>query len=316
MRDRPISFILTALSLLLGATLLAAGCSSTPPPRPADAGITRSARSAFDSGHVETAARLYARALRRARGRDDAAEIGTNAYNLALCLVSLGDYDKARAALEEAKAEFSRRGDIPPEIFILEAKTAYRQGRRSEAEELVQQGLQRSPSLSPDELSQFILLQGRLAVDRGDLTAARRRLKEARESLKDTTGPAPRAEEAGLTGIILRAEEKPGPAAEEFDRRGELLRQAGNYREMALALGQAGDSYVSAGQACRAGERFFRAARSLFAQGDALTSLKMIESSLAALNECPEVDLQPRISDLFEKIRETVSAAAASNKTD
>ena len=319
MRDRPISVILTAACLILAATVLLSGCSSTPAPRPVDPEISRTARSArgaFDSGLVEAASRLYARALRRARQQDDATEIGTNAYNLALCEVILGDYNKARGALAEAKAEFARRGDIPPEVFLLEAKTAYRQGRGAEAEALVQQTLKRFPSLSPDELIQFTVLQGRLAVDRGDKIEARRRLEEIRELMEDTSDPALRAEGAGLAGIILLAEDKPGGAAAEFDRQAELLRQAGNYREMAIALGKAGDSYGRSGETCRAGERFFRSARSLFAQGDALTSLKMIESSLAALKECPEDDLHPRIADLFEEIRQAVSAAEGSNKPD
>lgn len=290
------------------------GCSSSKPARVVDPELSRaalSARRAFDRGQVEHAARLYTRSLTRARSMDDAAEIANNAYNLAACEVVRGDYEKARVLLEEARGEFAREGEAPADIDLLQAKIALREGDPDSAGTLIAYALQREdPPLTPSERLDFIVLQARGALNRGDIAAARAGLDEARDRLEDDAPPLQRAGVAGLSGEVLLAEGEFEPAAKEFDRQAGFLQEGGRYREMALANKRAGEAYRGSGKPGEAADRFFRAARSLFARGETLASLRVIEDGLASAEAGGARILREKIVALFEEIKTTVESAA------
>lgn len=291
------------------------GCSSSRPARTVDPELSRtalSARRAFDRGQVEHAARLYARALNQARSMDDASEIANNAYNLAVCRVVLGDYDKAKDLLKEARGEYERGGESPADLDLLLAKIALREGDPDAAGPLIDSALQ--AELTPAERLDFIILKARVALSRGEIDAARADLEEVRDRMEDDAGLLQRAEVAGLAGEILAREGDPSAAAEEFDRRADLLREGDRYGEMALAEKRAGEAWREAGKPAEAAERFFRAARSLHAQGDSLTSLRVIEEALASAEAGGARALREKIIALFNEIKESVEATSTKSQ--
>ncbi len=298
------------LNLTMLCLLFLFGCSTSRPARTVDPELSRtalSARRAFDRGRVEDAARLYGRALNQARSMDDAPEIANNAYNLAVCRVVLEDYAEAKALLEEARGEYEREGESPADLDLLEANIALREGEPDTAQVLLESALSRE--LAPTERLDFIILRGRVALSRGEIDAARTDLKEVRDRIDDETDPLQRAEVAGLAGEVLSREGDYSAAAEEFDRRTDLLRKGNQYGEMALAEKRAGEAWREAGKPTEAAERFFRAARSLYAQGDLPASLRTIEEALAAAEAGGAKALQVKIVALFNEIKETVESA-------
>jgi tetratricopeptide (TPR) repeat protein len=253
-----------ALSLL---TL--AGCATSPTliVSPDDKELARTselARAAFEEGATAKALDLYQKALNRAHVMDDAPEIGNTAYNLALCHTILGQLDRANAALAEAKAAFERGGSTPPDVLLLEATVAQRQGNLEQALSLADQVL----SALPDESHcfQVALLKGTIACAQDDPARARSALTEA-DQHHIANAPLLAARER-LAGNIFLLESNPAEAAAAFDRAAALFQEAKHYRDMALTLRRAAEAYREAGDLQRAEDRLFRAQRSLSAQGE------------------------------------------------
>lgn len=294
----------------MALVLLLTACSSSGPVKQVDPElyrIAKSARIAFSRGEYEQAARLYRRSLNRARAMDHAVEIGNNAYNLAACSIELGEYDRARELLDESRAAFQHTGDLPDGILILEVKIALAQGVTAEAEELLASvGEGGEDSILPEILVQYKLLRADLALRLNDPDKARRELKVLRDDMRELGAEALQAEADRLEGELLLMEGKFSAAGSAFDRRSELLRQVEQYRAMAITLGRAGEAYRDSGAYCQSLDRFFRSARSLFAQGDPTGSLIMIESALEVARNCEEESLRQRFRDLFEEIKEAV----------
>ena len=299
-------FIYTAIALIL----LLPACSSTGPTRPVDPELSlkaKSARAAFDRGEFALAILLYHKALQRARLMDDAGEIGNNAYNLAACYLEEGNYDRPGPLLREARQAFLRRGGIPTDLLMLEARTALLQGRMEEADRLIRKGLEEgNEPLQPAYRVQFILIKARLDLAAGDPEGAENKLKAARETLSKIEDISLAAEYAALEGDLHLLRGSFGPAGKTFDRQAELLRRQHRYRSMALVLGRAGEAYLRADDFCRAGDRLFRSARSLFARKDMAGSLAMIQSALEAVEDCDQDALREEIRGLFEEIKGSV----------
>jgi tetratricopeptide (TPR) repeat protein len=252
------------LALIL---LVLAGCATRPTAPPKDRELSRTgdlARAAFEDGAIARAIDLYQEALNRAHAMDDATEIGNAAYNLALCQIILGQLDQASAALAEARAAFTRSGGNPPDVLLLEATVAQRQGKLEQALALADQVL----SASPDEndLVQAVLLKGTIACQQDDPARARTALAEA--SKHHIANAALLAARERLAGNIFLLERNPADAATAFDRAAALFQKAKHYRDMALTLRHAGEAYREAGDTQRAEDRLFRAQRSLAAQGE------------------------------------------------
>jgi len=300
---------LAVTSVLIG---LLAGCGSTPPARAVDPEISRAsgaARRAFEGGDFDGAVRLYRKGLKRARATDDSSEIARIAYNLSLCLIVLERYDEASEYLNEARDEFTRRGEIPSDLEILEAKLSLKQGKIDEAEaRLTESFSRRSKNISPADEIQFVILAARIELDRNDLNEARHKLEKARgifQKLSPEENTLLEGRLFGLEGELFSAENDFARAAEAFDRQADLLQEAGKYRQMARARGMAGDAFEKAGKPARAGDRLFRAARSLFAQGDDLEAVKMIDRAFAAADRSGEKELRKKIAELLKEIEKS-----------
>jgi tetratricopeptide (TPR) repeat protein len=255
-------FIALTVLTLAGCTTVPA---STAPSNDKELSRARNlARAAFEDGATAKAIDLYAKALNRALAMDDATEIGNVAYNLALCHIILGQLDQASALLAEAKAAFTRSGSTPPDVLLLEATIAQRQGKLEQTLSLADQVL----SASPDESHRFqaLLLKGTVACGQNDPAGARTALVEA-DQHHVTTASLLAARER-LAGHILLLERNSSEAAAAFDRAAALFQKAKHYRDMALTLRRAGEAYQEAGDTQRAEDRLFRAKRSLAAQGE------------------------------------------------
>jgi len=295
--------------LVIACFLSACGCSSprvVAQPNPDLDPIVLAAQKAFADGSVEQAARQYARAVARARAADNAAEIESNAYNLGACLLLLGHADEARALLREAHAEARRIGHDPTAILLLEAKAAYFEGQVDEAVNLADQ-LSNSSTGKNNATYQLEALLIKLQVRCDHEQPEKQDLEKARTLALGVSDPTLKAGLENLLGRIAQMDGDEPRAATTFDREAELLQQGGNFREMAHALVRAGDAFALAGQQGEAADRLYRAARSLFAQGDTIGALKQIEPALHAAKLADDDSLLQRVGALFREIQRSVS---------
>ena len=298
-----------------GLIIFLASCSSSGPVRQVDPELYRtakSARTAFNRGEYEQAARLYLRSLNRARAMDNGAEIGNNSYNLAACFMELREFDRARALLDESRDAFSRAGRVPEGLRILEIKNALARGSLEEAEALLAPaGKGRARSVAPEILIQDKLLRADLALKRDDPATAREELKGIRDELRDAENDSLRAEFDRMEGELLLREGKFKAAGAAFDHRADLLRKGGHYRGMAVVLGRAGDAYWDGRAYREALYRFFRSSRSLLAQEDPAAALLMIKSALDVAVECPRDPILRQVRGLFNEIKVALEATSS-----
>ncbi len=292
-----------AVIIILGLIpFLFGACSSPQPSRPPDPklnSLSGAGRRAYQGGEFEAGAQFYRRALERAREMDDPDRIGTSAYNLALCRYLMGEFDSILPLLKEARFAYRREGEIPADLILLEARTAFRMGEIDRARELAGEGLRREDEA---DRADFLILLGTISLAGGEPDAAREYLEEARDVLDDPVPPLQEADISGLEGAIREAEGKFAAAGLAFDRRAEAFREAGRYRQMAAALGSAGNAYRHVPDPQKAGDRYFRAARSLFARGDAAAALKMLKPALDEAGASGDEYLRKRTVELFNEI--------------
>jgi len=264
-------------------------------------------RLAFDQGLIDQAARFYQQALRRARAMDNASQIGDAAYNLAACWIHLNQLEKARDLLDEAKTEIaSIHGNIA-DIQLVEAKVAWLQGNPGEALMLADQVLS-SPGFHPTDYLrlQVYLLRGQIACDKDDAALALQELQKAKSIARLVSDHPLQADLSALAGRIHLIKNEPVMAAKEFDSETRLLRQAKRYREMAHALQNAAEAYLSADNYSLAADRFFRAARSTFAQGQNSAAMKLGHLALSAADKAEDQSVKIRARALLDEI-ETAS---------
>ncbi len=181
---------------LLLAALLASACGGAVQDGAAQNGaaedevLTRlagSATRALELDQPQSAAQLYARALARARERDDAARMDDMAFGQATAALAQGDAGAALAVTQEVRTELSRRGRAAsPRLLLAEATALQRLGRAAAAD--------------------LLLRAGQGAATRGEVADARAWLAEAAR-LASAAGRPALAAEARRAGAGLR----PGP---------------------------------------------------------------------------------------------------------
>lgn len=306
---------LMAILVVLGL----AGCASPPPPPPEQQMMDpvlvqqdASARAAFAEGNYERAARFYELALARARAADLGPEIAKAAYNQGACLLLLKRAEPARNALREASAELARQRRDGSSAWLLEARAARLLGDRAGAVELADRVL----TLGRDRevRLQAWLLKGSLAAEQGDLPVARQALKEARRLLEDD--PALRAGVAGLAGQLALADQRPEQAGMEFDKEAAFYQRASRWADMADALRRSGQAYAVAGRPADAALRFFRSARSLYAQGQLVPALYAMEKAAEFAAAAGDAALTADTGRLLEEIRQAVGVARAAGPVE
>jgi len=303
---------------------------------------SRQAVEAFHSGYDDEAIEHYRLAIRRAWELDDAAAIGNTAYNLAACWAAMQQFEPARQALAEARAELRRSGQSEVEAWLLEAKIARAQGRFGDAayfaDCVVAPMIRRDPACNdkccgkdesrllatvrscrdriakcfghgddqPDDCEVYnvslAVFRANLALDSGDVPAARASLARAHQMDVSQNDPAVRAEIAAAQARLLLMLQQPEAAARQLDDEAQWLRQSGHLRELPMATSAAAEAFLQAGQPIEASERFFRTARLLYGRGDLLAALFFLERSISLAVEMSDFDLQLRAALLLEEI--------------
>ncbi|MCE9613067.1 MAG: hypothetical protein K8T26_02250 [Lentisphaerae bacterium] len=300
-----------SLHLLPLMVILAAGCSTRAPVAvdARTAQLASSGRAAYDRGATLQAARFYELAMQRARARDDGPEIARSGYNLAACQLSLGRPAEARVTLREALAEFGRwRMDSQPAL-LLAARAAQAAGQGDEARRALD--LAFAASKSDAQRVEVWLARGECAADGGDQAGAAAALQAADGLRKQDQGHALDAAHASLSGRVAMLAGNATQATSDFDAAADAWQRAGQPRPMAEALGRAGEASLQAQDAGGAVDRFYRAARSLQAQGDPVGALTLVERGLAANAQAANPELQELLSDLLGSITISIAEARA-----
>jgi hypothetical protein len=284
----------------------AAGCGGgPPPPAPKDVEYTQAmstGRSAFDRGEAEQAALFFGQALRRAEARDDAADIGDAAYNLAVSWMQVGAYDRAARLLAESRREVARAGGRGLDVRLMEARCAYRGGDRPTAAAVAAE-VAAAPAATPAERADALLLQAEVALDQGDPTAAGRWLAQSRAAAPATASGKSAAAATGLAagwlgvdGRLAESNRQPAQAARLFDQQAAACQASRLYPEMTDALRRAAKSHAAAGDDRAAADRWYRASRSATAQGDAAAGVAAAREAVAAAGRAGDPGLVAGLS--------------------
>ena len=307
------------LSLLLVLALAGSGCATAPVPPPEDSyrdpvlvQYDGSARAALADQNYERAARFYEQALIRARTADLGFEVAKAAYNRGACLILLKRPAPARAALQEASAEFARLRRDPSPAWLLEARAARMMGEAAVTAELVERVL--AEGRDGDVRLQAWLLKGSLAAEAGRAEDARKALAEARRLLHND--PALRAGVAALTGQLNLIDKRPADAGLQFDKEAAFMQRAARWPDMADALRRAGDAYRQAEQPGPAAARYYRSARSLYGQGQWVPALQALELAVDAAAKAGDDVLAADARRLLEEIRQAVGVAKAGQSVE
>lgn len=267
---------------------------------------TASAQLAFSQGKTALAAQLFAGALARARAMDNSAEIADAAYNLAACLIEMGQYQGARDQLDEAEAESIRAGKSGVDVLLVKAMLARLRKRPAEAVALAEQVLHQRPPATDTERAQAYLVKAEAACDTGDSVTAANDLQ--RMNPPTNLSPSLRARLAAARGQVDLLRKQWQSAAREFDVAADLMRQAHHYQSMSRMLADAGRAYQAAGRDGDAADDYYRAGRSAYGLGDANHSLEWIAEARAAAIRAGKAELEARATALSAEIR---AAAAA-----
>lgn len=303
---------------------------------------SRQAVEAFHFGYDDEAIEHYRLAIRRAWELDDAEAIGNTAYNLAACWAAMQQFEPARQALAEARAELRHSGQSEVDAWLLEAKIARAQGRLGDAayfaDCVVAPLIRRDPACNqkrcdkgagglsatvrgcrdriakclghgdnePDDCEGYkvslAVFRTNLALDSGDVPAARASLSRAKQWDVAQNNPAARAEIAAADARLLLILQRPDEAARRLDDETQWLRESGHLRELPMATSSAAEAFLQAGQPIEAAVRFFRTARLLYGRGDLLAALFFLERSVSLAVEMDDADLQLRAALLLEEI--------------
>lgn len=148
------------LSLSLSLSLFVCsglGCRSSASDSPKlDSTLARfseAGRESYAEGNVLDAVEEYRSAIHRAWLMDDPYESGTNAYNLAACLISIGETARAKDWLVDARVELTRAGSSAANVWLLEAKIAQEEGRLTESLALIDRASCSKPPCSAETCS-------------------------------------------------------------------------------------------------------------------------------------------------------------------
>ena len=306
--------------MLLGLSIcVCAGCATTPKESPVPefrdndpmiAQLSATARRAYELGETPRAVVMYRRALERARAMDNSREIGRNAHNLAVCLISLDEYDEASRLLLEAERETLRAGEDAGPVLLLAAEVARSRRDWKNAEAIIDR-LEQLP-VGDAVRGQAYVLRAHLACDRNDSARAEGFLNRARGHLRRIDDPGLAASIAEITGRIAMMKGNWREAAASFDREAAWLQQAARPLEMAAALERAGQNHMKVPDIDLAADRFYRAARSLMAQGSYLDALRVIEQAVQSHDDEQHTDSETAeaIARLFEDIRQSIEGTS------
>lgn len=297
---------MSAFRFTMLVTLIASifGCgSSQPVPEPVDPTQQRAdqyveaAYTAYESREYEQAARLYGRALDHARKADDASGIADAAYNRAACWVLLEQWIKADADLAEALLR-AAPGEARADAFLLHASVLRRLDRPDDSESAIGRALTETKNTVARHDFAANVLRGHLACDRKAVDHAVRYLDVAQASPTKSALSV-----ASLRARIAELRDAQSKSAPLYDTEADLARDAGRYRQMARALGDAGRLYAAASAFDLAADRHYRAARAYLSQRNRALAQQHADAATTAVVKADDARLNSAINRLQEEIR-------------
>jgi tetratricopeptide (TPR) repeat protein len=282
------------------AVVLLAGCAA-PKAQFTDAdwvSHSTTGRAAYERGDFRRAADAYGRAQQRARALDDADALAVAAANRAVALMAVGRAAEAREAIGEALAD----GRISPrrraELLAGGARASVALGQPDDALVQAAGALKENPGDSTR--AQALLAQSAAHLARGEPGRAADALASGLSAKAWVRLPAAlRAERSQRLAQIAVAEGRSADAAAGFDEASTLWSEAGRLPEMARALAEAGRQARQAGDGPGAGERLYRAARSLWSQGHVGEAVPALEEGVACAAEAGDEALGRRMAELL-----------------
>jgi hypothetical protein len=267
-----------AAILLLG---ILAACGGRAPPAaslPPDAVLRRAAESARDALNQDqpaVAARLYARALARARERDDAAAIDAMAFGQATAALAHGDAAAALAVAQEVRMGLARRGrGASAGLLLAEATALFRLGRVAPAEDLARIVSARGAEHAEAALRARFLL-GLIAAGHADA----RGVAAARAGIGEPADVAFRADAVELDAAAALLRGDPAGARIRAITAAELRRQALDYRGLSRALAAEAAALERLGEPLAAADAYLRAARGAAARGEATDARRWLAAA-------------------------------------
>lgn len=287
------------------------GCRSTTGTREVnvDRRIQRSAEAAsvaFREGDLDEAIEEYRKAIRRAWAIDDPQESGTNAYNLAACMVTLGRYAEAKDWLMDARIEMDRGNAWSGNTWLLEAKIAQHECRFADAERYIRHAAcAKPPCVEKDREvlcgpgdpckesclsgvpfvgkkvqereatedcrnaydAQIHFARARVAAEQFDVINARKHYLCGCELASGVCDDGLLAESHNVAAYVHLAKGEYLQAGVHFDREAVHLRLSGNYREIPGTLELAAAAYEQSERFGLAANRLCRVARIYFGRG-------------------------------------------------
>lgn len=325
------------------------GCQTgSPDPPKLDSTLARSSeagRLAYAEGDVDVAIAEYREAIHRAWLMDDPYEAGTNAYNLAACLMTIGDDARAQDWLIDARAELKRAGSSVAYTWLLQAKIAQDAGHWTEALSLIDRAACSPPpcdtldshcscsdndpcedrcvyqipcvgdkfrrkdkivQCEDDFRAQVHLARARVAAELGDIPKALCHYAKACQIAKEVCSEDLQAELQNVAAMIHLAKEEYLQAAWHFDKEAKYSRLAKNYRVISAALELAAAAYSEAGQYQLAADRLSRVARIWFGRGDMTRAWKHLNHASELVNQTGCDATTIRLSLLADEIQQAV----------
>ncbi|MDF1844782.1 MAG: hypothetical protein P1U77_25500 [Rubripirellula sp.] len=324
------------------------GCKGMGETRRVDETVGRYAQKgsvAFAEGQVNRAIKEYRRAIHRAWAIDDAYESGTNAYNLAACMISENRPTEAKDWLLDARFELCRAGASLGNVYLLQAKIALSENRIEDVYSNVDRAacsdapcgeegcecksdpgnpcshgcITKIPCVGPklEQASvtkecvktfeaQVELTRARLAAEQYDIPTAVAHFSKACKQLKGICGYDLQAELQNVAALIHLAKGEHLQAAGHLDCEAENLRCAGIYRELPITLTLAAAAYEQAGRLDLAANRLCRAARIRFGHGEIDRSWQDVQAAIALAETACSETTKIRLALLVNEISQTL----------
>ena len=283
------------------AVALAAGCSTPPAPQFTDAdwvSHVTTGRGAYERGDYRRAADAYGRAQQRARALDDADALAVAAVNRATCLLADGQAEEARTGIDEALADARIAESRRAELLVAAARAEAALGQSDEAIARVDEALKLAPA--PALKAQALLAKSGAELTKKDPAAAAKALSDGMSAKDWNRLPESlRAEQAALRAQIAVADQKPTEAVVWQDEAATLWKKADRLPEMARALAEAGRQAQAADDLAGACDRFYRAARSLWAQGLQPEAVRVLEEGVKAAERLEDEAVAKKMAALF-----------------
>ena len=281
------------------ALLLAAGCAAPKAQFTDEDWVSNSTtgRGSYERGDFRRAADAYGRAQQRARALDDADALAVSAVNRAVCLLADGQAQEARAAVDEALADARVSKARRAELMVAGARADVATGRAGEALGRVEAALKLEPEAALR--AQALLAKSAAKLSEKDPAAAEQALADGMSGKQWEALPAViRAEYAARRAEIAAAEGRAQEASSLQDEAAARWKKAGRLPEMAQALAEAARQAKAADDLPGACDRFWRAARSLWAQGLQAEAARVLEEGVECAEQLQDESVAKRMAEL------------------